>query len=69
MIGAGRVLGMIPKSFLPNYSEYYEQRWFVSGNDINETEVDAELGTFHVRVDQLFALGNCWVGAEICEDL
>ncbi len=69
MIGAGRILGMIPKSFLPNYSEYYEQRWFVSGNDINETEVDPDLGTFHIRVDQLFALGECWVGAEICEDL
>ena len=69
MIGAGRVLGMIPKSFLPNYSEYYEQRWFVSGSDINETEVDPDLGAFHIRVDQLFALGECWVGAEICEDL
>ncbi len=69
IIGAGRVLGMIPKSFLPNYSEYYEQRWFVSGTDINETEVDPDLGTFHIRVDQLFALGDCWVGAEICEDL
>ena len=69
IIGSGRVLGMIPKSFLPNYSEYYEQRWFVSGSDVNETQVDADLGTFHVRVDQLFALGPCWVGAEVCEDL
>ena len=69
MIGDGRVLGMVPKSYLPNYSEYYEQRWFVSGTGVNETEVDPDLGTFHVRVDQLFELGNCIVGAEICEDL
>ena len=69
MIGDGRVLGMVPKSFLPNYSEYYEQRWFVSGTGMNETEVDPDLGTFHVRVDQLFELGDCCVGAEICEDL
>ena len=68
-IGNGRVLGMVPKSFLPNYSEFYEQRWFVSGANINETEVNQDLGTFHVRVDQLFQLGPCWVGAEICEDL
>lgn len=68
-ISAGRVVGMIPKSFLPNYSEYYEQRWFVGGSNINETVVDPTLGTFHIRVDQLFGLGNCWIGAEICEDL
>ena len=69
MIGNGRVLGMVPKSFLPNYSEFYEQRWFVSGAGVNETEVDPDLGTFHVRVDQLFELGDCCIGAEICEDL
>jgi len=68
-IGNGRVLGMVPKSFLPNYSEFYEQRWFVSGAGVNETEVDPDLGTFHVRVDQLFELGDCCIGAEICEDL
>ena len=36
---------------------------------MNETEVDPDLGTFHVRVDQLFDLGDCCVGAEIYEDL
>lgn len=69
MIGAGRVLGLVPKSFLPNYSEYYEQRWFVSGLGVNETEVDPQLGTFQVRIDQLFELGEALVATEICEDL
>ena len=68
-IGNHRVLGMIPKTFLPNYSEYYEQRWFASGASVNETEVHDALGTFHIRVDQLFRLGDALVGAEICEDL
>jgi NAD+ synthase (glutamine-hydrolysing) len=68
-IGNQRVLGMVPKTFLPNYSEYYEQRWFVSGTHVNETEVSTTLGTFQVRVDQLFRLGEALVGAEICEDL
>ena len=32
----GTVLGIVPKRFLPNYSEFYEQRWFVSGDDMTE---------------------------------
>ena len=31
-ISRGRILGVVPKSFLPNYREYYEKRWFVSGH-------------------------------------
>jgi NAD+ synthase (glutamine-hydrolysing) len=27
-IARGRILGVVPKSFLPNYREYYEKRWF-----------------------------------------
>lgn len=69
IIAAGRILGMVPKTYLPNYGEYYEQRWFVSGMHVNETEVHHDLGTFHVRVDQLFQVGNALIGAEICEDL
>ena len=30
-IARGRILGVVPKSFLPNYREYYEKRWFASG--------------------------------------
>src|SRR3569623_2724404 len=30
-ISRGRILGVVPKSFLPNYREYYEQRWFAPG--------------------------------------
>ena len=40
----------------------------VSGTGMNETEVDPDLG-LSIRVDQLFDLGDCCVGAEICEDL
>ena len=29
--GAGKVLGVVPKSFLPNYREFYERRWFTPG--------------------------------------
>ena len=31
VLSRGRILGVVPKSFLPNYREYYEKRWFASG--------------------------------------
>ena len=60
---------MVPKSVQPNYGEFYDQRWFVSGHGINETEVTADLGSFQIRRDQLFNVGGHLVGVEICEDL
>ena len=36
---SGKLLGVIPKAFIPNYSEYYEQRWFASGMDISDSSV------------------------------
>ena len=69
VIGGGRVLGMVPKSVQPNYGEFYDQRWFVSGHDINETEVTDDLGSFQIRCDQLFDVAGQLIGVEICEDL
>ena len=34
VIARGAILGVVPKSYLPNYREYYEKRWFASGRDI-----------------------------------
>ena len=67
-----KILGIIPKTHLPNYKEFYEKRWFESGTDIpvgavynrNETEDDIPFGT-----DLLFNYMKLCVGAEICEDL
>lgn len=77
----GRVLGMIPKKNLPNYSEFYEARHFVSGNDEVEYEIvedqknnrimnDGEEIPFGSRV--LFQCEECRdliLGVEVCEDL
>ena len=68
-IAQGKLLGLVPKSFQPNYGEFYDQRWFVSGAAINETEITRDLGSFQVRTDQLFKMGEHLIGAEICEDL
>ena len=31
MIFNGKILGIVPKSYIPNYSEFYEKRWFTEG--------------------------------------
>ena len=65
---AGRILGAVPKIAQANYEEFYEKRWFVSGEGL-AIEVDDDLGRFPLSAQQLFALGNTAFGIEICEDL
>jgi NAD+ synthase (glutamine-hydrolysing) len=69
----GRVLGVVPKSFIPNYKEFYELRWFAPAAGarsrfINLLEAEVPFGT-----DLLFDAGGAFegltVGVEICEDL
>lgn len=66
----GEVLGIVPKSYIPNYSEFYEKRWFTEGFNIKGLNVD--LG-FQKEVpfgtDLIFSFKNLKVGFEICEDL
>ena len=67
----GRLLGVVPKSFLPNYREYYEKRWFAPG--LGLTGLTIRLGEHDVPfgTDLLFAaddLPGFVVHAEICED-
>lgn len=71
VIGSGRVIGLVPKQFLPSTGEYYEKRWFTSGANLVRAEVDfgdysAPLATNLVFRDD--AIG-CAFGLEICEDL
>lgn len=65
----GSILGVVPKSYLPNYGELYEKRWFISGFDarINEVELCGEVVPFG---NILFHLGKDIVmGIELCDDL
>lgn len=68
--------GLVPKTYLPNYNEFYERRWFSSSEDLQLREIHAQdLGlegdyTVPVGRDVLFRLGDGTVmGVEICEDL
>ena len=65
---AGRILGAVPKLAQANYEEFYEKRWFVSGEGI-AVDVDDELGRFPLASRQIFSLGETAFGIEICEDL
>lgn len=68
----GRLLGVIPKSFLPTYKEFYETRWFAPA--VKATRHDLEIAgqTVPFGTDRLFAATDSEgliVGVEICEDL
>lgn len=65
----GHILGMVPKTYLPNYNEFYEQRWFASSTDLKETEIEFLGEIVPVGKDLLFGNQNTYFALEICEDL
>lgn len=62
------ILGVVPKSFLPNYNEFYERRWF---KPASQEAGRVELGGYDVPLSTglLFEVESVKVGVEICEDL
>ncbi|MBI2868612.1 MAG: NAD(+) synthase [Chloroflexi bacterium] len=71
-LSAGRVLGVVPKTYLPGYKEFYEYRWFASGGAAGPDSIEIAGGRAPFGVDILFRLGgavNALAGIEICEDL
>ena len=69
-VQGGRILGIVPKTHLPNYQEYYERRWFASGANVR---IEVEIGGQKIPfgADLLFRSsdGSMAFGIEICEDL
>jgi NAD+ synthase (glutamine-hydrolysing) len=68
---SGRILGVIPKTFLPNYNEFYEKRWFASSSDRIHDSVrllDQEIPFGENILFQSEDSDLC-IGVEICEDL
>jgi NAD+ synthase (glutamine-hydrolysing) len=71
VVSRGRILGVVPKSFLPNYREYYEKRWFVSGIGLNGIDIAVAGETVPFGTDLIFAaedLDDFIFHVEICED-
>ncbi|MFZ5718195.1 MAG: NAD(+) synthase [Pseudomonadota bacterium] len=70
-ISRGRILGVVPKSFLPNYREYYEKRWFAPGAGVVGLEIVLAGQTAPFGTDLVFEaedLSDFIFHLEICED-
>ncbi len=67
----GRILGVVPKTYLPNYGEFYEKRWFASSQDLRPTTLRFAGCTIEVSSrPQLFRTCDGAVfGVELCEDV
>ncbi|MCR3759792.1 NAD(+) synthase [Clostridium felsineum] len=66
----GSIIGIVPKSYIPNYVEFYEKRWFTEGLNVKNEfaefpfQADVPFGS-----DLIFRCGDLKLGLEICEDL
>lgn len=69
VIQKGKVLGVVPKTYLPNYKEFYEKRWFTSAVDVSETSVRLCGQMVPMGANLLFEMADTTFGIEICEDL
>jgi NAD+ synthase (glutamine-hydrolysing) len=72
VINQGRIIGVVPKSSLPNYKEFYDDRWFESGDNAPTDTIDIARLQVPFGTDLLFKInGNSSIiaGVEICEDL
>lgn len=68
----GQILGVVPKTYIPGYKEFYEERWFTSGSNAVSRTIELFGKTVPFGTDLLFeAEGqyNVCFGVEICEDL
>lgn len=68
----GQVLGMVPKSYIPNYNEFYEARHFASGKELCTQVILPDGSEVPFSTDLLFMCGSMpklCIGLEICEDL
>ncbi|WP_429885411.1 NAD(+) synthase [Geoalkalibacter halelectricus] len=71
-LAEGRILGLVPKTYLPNTNEFYEERWFASAREALAKEVRVGEHQVPFGTDLLFRWKrhpDCLVGVEICEDL
>ncbi len=65
----GRIIGIVPKTFLPNHGEFYEKRWFVSGKNFHGQTIVCNEQEVPFGVDLIFFSPSFSFGIEICEDL
>lgn len=69
VMSQGKMLGVVPKSYIPNYGEFYEDRWFASGAGITEEQILIDGREVDFGADLTFEINGAEFGVEICEDL
>lgn len=69
VIQKGKILGVVAKTYLPNYKEFYEQRWFTSALQVSENSVRLCGQIVPMGNNLLFETAETTFGIEICEDL
>ena len=72
VLNDGKILGMVPKTYIPNHQEFYEKRWFASSKSLLQKELTICDQTVPIGTDLLFqhvGMAEFVVGIEICEDL
>ena len=72
VINNGKILGIVPKTYIPNYNEFYEMRWFKSSNDLKIKEINLFNEIVPIGVDLIFTSkldDELKFGVEICEDV
>ena len=72
LIEKGNIIGIVPKSYIPNYSEFYEKRWFTSSFDLRVSEVKLLDQVVPISTKLLFRdnkYREVTFAIEICEDL
>ena len=70
VIQKGKILGIVPKTYLPNYKEFYEHRWFASAFTYTDEVVVRLCGQLApVSANLLFETSEVRFGIELCEDV
>ena len=69
VLQGGHILGVVPKTHLPNNNEFYEKRWFTSGGLVDSPTISFAGEQVPFGTDLLFTDGKFTFGIEICEDL
>ncbi len=70
VVAAGRVVGLVAKSFIPNYSEFYEARWFAAASSLPSSHSISVCGyATPIGADLIFDINGTKCAIELCEDL
>ena len=71
VIQQGSILAVVPKTYLPNYGEFYEKRWFASARDLNPTTIYLAGSPVEISAEPIIikTSDNVGLGIEICEDV